>query len=88
MAIALIPTPVTSELMFELYSVPSLAYCVDAVMAFYQNHLPADNQSWTTDGIVLSFNHASTSVIPMLEGKSLMNLAKRSVMIGCVSDYV
>jgi actin-related protein 5 len=70
---------VTSELMFELYSVPSLVYCVDSVMSFYQNHLPTKGQPFSADGIVLSFNHSSTSVIPILHGQSLMNSAKRCV---------
>ena len=35
------PHSVTSELMFEQYSVPSLAFCVDSVMSFYHNNLPS-----------------------------------------------
>ncbi|KAJ7924371.1 chromatin remodeling complex subunit [Mycena leptocephala] len=61
----------TSELLFEQYSVPSVAYCVDSVMSFYQNHGPG------ADGLVLSFNTASTSVIPILSGKGIMSHAKR-----------
>ncbi|KAJ6573856.1 chromatin remodeling complex subunit [Mycena vulgaris] len=61
----------TSELLFEQYSVPSVAYCVDSVMSFYQNHGPG------ADGLVLSFNTASTSVIPILAGKGIMSHAKR-----------
>ncbi|KAJ7627690.1 hypothetical protein DFH06DRAFT_1339199 [Mycena polygramma] len=30
----------TSELLFEQYSVPSVAYCVDSIMSFYQNNGP------------------------------------------------
>ena len=67
----------TSELLFELYSVPSLTYCVDAVMSFYHNHLPSPPVPFTADGIVVSFNTASTSVIPILHGKGLMSHAKR-----------
>ncbi|KAJ7356615.1 actin-like protein Arp5p [Mycena albidolilacea] len=61
----------TSELLFEQYSVPSVAYCVDSVMSFYQNHGPG------ADGLVLSFNTASTSVIPILSGKGILSHAKR-----------
>ena len=68
---------VTSELMFELYSVPSLTYCVDSVMSFYHNNLPSPPVPFTSDGIVVSFNTASTSVIPILNGKGLMSHAKR-----------
>ncbi|KAI0048851.1 actin-like ATPase domain-containing protein [Auriscalpium vulgare] len=62
----------TSELLFELYSAPSLTYAVDAPMSFYQN-----NGARPADGLIVSFNTASTSVIPMLDGKGLMGQAKR-----------
>ncbi|KAJ7630374.1 chromatin remodeling complex subunit [Roridomyces roridus] len=61
----------TSELLFELYAAPSVAYCVDSVMSFYQNNSPS------ADGLVLSFNTASTSVIPILDGKGILSHAKR-----------
>ncbi|KAF8491281.1 hypothetical protein JB92DRAFT_3128430 [Gautieria morchelliformis] len=67
----------TSELMFELYSVPSLTYCVDSLMALYQNNLPAPSKSYSADGLVVSLNTASTSVIPVLGGRGIMNQAKR-----------
>ncbi|KAL6305640.1 actin-like protein Arp5p [Sparassis latifolia] len=65
----------TSELMFEQYSVPSLAYCVDSVMSFY--HSCSVPVPFRSDGIVVSFNTASTSVIPVLGGTSLMKHAQR-----------
>lgn len=71
--------PVTSELMFEQYTVPSLAYCVDSVMSFYHNNLPSPPVPFTSDGLVVSFNTASTSIIPILDGKGLMSHAKRYV---------
>ncbi|KAF8060887.1 chromatin remodeling complex subunit [Lyophyllum atratum] len=67
----------TSELMFEQYSVPSLAYCVDGVMSFYQNSLTSTQDPFTSDGLVISFNTAATSVIPVLNGKGIMSHAKR-----------
>ncbi|KAF8972586.1 chromatin remodeling complex subunit [Flammula alnicola] len=67
----------TSELMFELYSVPSLTYCVDGIMSFYQNNLPPPTQPFSANGLVISFNTASTSVIPILRGKGLLSHAKR-----------
>ncbi|RPD59335.1 actin-like ATPase domain-containing protein [Lentinus tigrinus ALCF2SS1-7] len=67
----------TSELMFEQYSVPSLAFCVDSVMSFYHNNLPSPPVPFNGDGLVVSFNTASTSVIPILDGKGLMSHAKR-----------
>lgn len=72
--------------MFELYSVPSLTYCVDGIMSFYQNNLPAPTDPFTANGLVISFNTASTSVIPILRGKGVLSLAKRygmnSVLLG------
>ncbi|CAK5279817.1 unnamed protein product [Mycena citricolor] len=62
---------ITSELLFEQYGVPSVAYCVDSIMSFYQNNGPS------ADGLVLSFNTASTSVIPILSGKGILSHAKR-----------
>lgn len=59
----------TSELLFELYGVPSVAYCVDALMAFHHNA--------GTDGLVVSFNTASTSVIPVLDSQPVLHAAKR-----------
>ncbi|KAI0641198.1 actin-like protein Arp5p [Trametes meyenii] len=67
----------TSELMFEQYSVPSLALCVDSVMSFYHNNLPSPPVPFRSDGLVVSFNTASTSVIPVLDGRGLMSHAKR-----------
>ncbi|TFK47935.1 actin-like protein Arp5p [Heliocybe sulcata] len=67
----------TSELMFELYSVPSLAYCVDSVMSYYHNNLPPPSSPFKSDGLVISFNTASTSVVPILCGQSIMSHAQR-----------
>ncbi|KAH7926202.1 actin-like ATPase domain-containing protein [Leucogyrophana mollusca] len=64
----------TSELMFEQYSVPSLTYCVDSLMSFYQNNR---SNPFTADGLVVSFNTASTSVVPVLGGKGVLSHAKR-----------
>src|ERR1700677_338351 len=67
--------------MFELYSVPSLTYAVDAVMSFYRNNRPpSPSTSFTSSGLVISFNTASTSVIPILDGKGIMSQAKRCVI--------
>jgi hypothetical protein len=72
---------VTSELMFEQYSVPSLTYCVDSVMSFYQNNKPPSSSPFGADGLVVSFNTASTSVIPILNGKGVLSHAKRFVYL-------
>lgn len=67
----------TSELIFELYSAPYLTYCVDSLMSFYQNNQPQPSESHTADGLVISLNTASTSVIPILHGKGIMSRSKR-----------
>lgn len=79
---------VTSELMFEQYSVPSLAYCVDSVMSFYHNNEPFNNSPFAKDGLVVSFNTASTSVVPILSGKGLMSHAKRYVWRECWDMFI
>ena len=67
--------------MFELYSVPSLTYAVDAAMSFYVNNRPTPPAtSLTASGLAISFNTASTSVIPILDGKGIMSQAKRWVV--------
>jgi len=77
---------VTSELIFELYSCTGLTYCIDAIMSFYENscEVPLWRQyntecSFRSDGLVLSFNTASTSVIPVLNGKGILSHAKRYI---------
>uniref|UniRef100_D8QKM7 Uncharacterized protein n=1 Tax=Schizophyllum commune (strain H4-8 / FGSC 9210) TaxID=578458 RepID=D8QKM7_SCHCM len=67
----------TSELLFEQYSVPSVAYCLDGVMSFYERNKPSSPGPFTADGLVISFNTASTSVIPILNGRGILSHAKR-----------
>ncbi|EJD55697.1 actin-like ATPase domain-containing protein [Auricularia subglabra TFB-10046 SS5] len=63
----------TSELLFELYNVPAACFPVDSLMSFHHNaHTPADR-----DGLVLSFNTYSTSIIPVLDGRGIFSQAKR-----------
>ncbi|KAH9913148.1 actin-like ATPase domain-containing protein [Epithele typhae] len=56
---------------------PLVAFCVDSVMSFYHNNIPSPPVPFHGDGLVVSFNTASTSVIPILHGKGLMSHAKR-----------
>ena len=63
--------------MFELYNVPSLTYCVDAVMSFYRNQPLTSRTPFVSDGLVVSFNTVSTSVIPVLGGKGILSHCKR-----------
>jgi actin-related protein 5 len=70
--------------MFELYTVPSLVYCVDSIMSFYHNNKPPNGQ-FMADGLVISFNTASTSIIPILNGKGILGNAKRYII--CASAF-
>ncbi|GJJ09400.1 hypothetical protein Clacol_003622 [Clathrus columnatus] len=67
----------TSELIFELYSAPHLTYCVDSLMSLYQNNQPQLSHPYTASGLVISLNTASTSVIPVIDGKGIMSRSKR-----------
>ncbi|KAG6805411.1 hypothetical protein H0H87_004398, partial [Tephrocybe sp. NHM501043] len=67
----------TSELLFELYSAPAVTYCNDGLMSFWNNFKPADTT--INSGLVVSFNTASTSIIPMIDGRGIMSHAKRFV---------
>lgn len=62
-------------MMFELYSVPGVTYAVDSLMSFAYNlaPVPADRR----DGLVLSFNTASTSVVPVLGGVPIYSKTRR-----------
>ncbi|KAI0762343.1 hypothetical protein C8Q74DRAFT_1289737 [Fomes fomentarius] len=46
-------------------------------MSFYHNNLPSPPVPFHGDGLVVSFNTASTSVVPILDGRGLMSHAKR-----------
>ena len=58
-----------TELMFECYSVPSLAYGVDALFSYRQNG--------GTDGLVVSSSHTATHIIPVVAAKAIWPEAVR-----------
>ena len=64
---------VMSELLFEGYSAPSVAYSIDSLMSLYANSPTPP----TTDALVISSSTASTHVIPVLHGKAVMTSAKK-----------
>ncbi|KAF8323004.1 actin-like protein Arp5p [Cantharellus anzutake] len=63
-----------SELLFECYSVPRVVYAVDALLSHAYN---CPEPSAPQEGLVISFNTSSTSVIPFLNGRGVFNQAKR-----------
>ncbi|KAB5594304.1 Chromatin remodeling complex subunit [Ceratobasidium theobromae] len=64
----------TSELLFEAYGTPSVAYCVDSLMSLHQTLGPSQPLA---DSLVVSFNTSSTSVIPISGGRALLGYARR-----------
>ncbi|XP_071802148.1 actin-related protein 5-like [Asterias amurensis] len=54
-----------SELLFECYHVPKLAFGVASLFSFYQN----SPDSGTSDGLVLSSGYQTTHILPMIQGK-------------------
>ncbi|GAA5980993.1 hypothetical protein JCM11641_001422 [Rhodosporidiobolus odoratus] len=62
-----------SELMFESYSAPSVAFSIDPLMALYS----VSPKPQTADALVISSSTASTTVIPVLGGKGVLCAAKK-----------
>ncbi|EPX70493.1 actin-like protein Arp5 [Schizosaccharomyces octosporus yFS286] len=60
-----------TELLFELYQVPSVAYGVDGLYSFYHN---AGKES---SGIAINLGYSSSHVLPVLDGQKLAHEAKR-----------
>ena len=58
-----------SEILFECYSAPSLAYGIDSLFSYKFNK--------GSSGLIVSSAHASTHVIPVLNGKPVMSSVSR-----------
>ena len=58
-----------TELIFECYGAPSLAYGIDSLFSFKYNQ--------GTTGLVISSSNSSTHVIPVLNSKALMSSVSR-----------
>lgn len=58
-----------NELLFENYQVPSVCYGLDSLFSAYQNGIH--------DGLVVSSGKNSTTLLPMLDGKGLIDFSKR-----------
>lgn len=56
-----------SELLFECYGVPSVAYGVDALFSAHHNcHLEGHE---LTDSLIVSSGHQTTHILPVVNGK-------------------
>ncbi|GAA5859405.1 hypothetical protein JCM1840_004599 [Sporobolomyces johnsonii] len=62
-----------TELLFESYGAPSVAYGIDSLFSFYNN---SPNPA-TADGLVISSSTANTHVIPVLNGRGILTSAKK-----------
>lgn len=72
---------VMNEILFECYSVPSVAYGIDSLFSFKYNQ--------GTDGLVVSSSHSSTHIIPVLNSKALLSNSSRLNWGGTqASDYM
>ncbi|GAA5878506.1 hypothetical protein JCM8547_008434 [Rhodosporidiobolus lusitaniae] len=62
-----------TELLFESYSAPSVTYGIDSLLSLYS----VSPSPSTADALVISSSTASTSVIPVLNGKSVHRATKK-----------
>lgn len=70
-----------TELLFECYSAPSVAYGIDSLFSFYQNN--------GRDGMVVSSGNNTTHVIPVVSSRGQIQSAKRLNLGGAsVPDYM
>jgi actin-related protein 5 len=58
-----------TEIIFECYSAPSLAYGIDSLFSYDYNN--------GKTGLVVSSSHSSTHLIPVLKSKALLTQATR-----------
>lgn len=58
-----------TELLFECYTAPSIAYGIDSLFSYKYNK--------GTSGLVISSSHSSTHVIPVLGSKAIMSSVSR-----------
>ena len=71
-----------NELMFECYSVPSVAYGVDALFSLYENNNITDNKAQgLPDALVISIGFHTIHIIPIVDGE-LVSEGVRRINIG------
>lgn len=57
-----------SELLFECYGVPRVAYGVDSLFSFYHNSV-RDGADLPSTGLVLSSGYHCSHVLPVINGR-------------------
>lgn len=70
-----------SELLFEYYHVPSVAYGIDALFSYHYNN--DDNSS---NGLIVSFGYQTTHVLPVLGGHLQPSFCRRLNYGGATID--
>lgn len=68
---------VSSELLFETYNIPHVAYGVDSICSYYENM-----DGYMDAGIVVESGHLSTYVIPIMDGRWVHEQTRRLPMGG------
>ncbi|XP_013421729.1 actin-related protein 5-like [Lingula anatina] len=71
-----------SELLFEGYHVPQVAYGVDSLFSFYKNHATPE----TANGIVVSCGYQSVHLLPVKNGRLDAGHCRRINTGGCHLD--
>jgi actin-related protein 5 len=61
-----------SELLFEVYQIPSVCYGVDALFSYYANQ-----GSLMKPGLIFSCGHYSLHIIPIWDGRAYIDRTKR-----------
>ena len=75
-----------SELLFECYHVPSVAYGVDALFSLSFNQLSPSSSFDGLDALVLSFGYEATHVLPILNGRLQVERCRRINVGGSTVD--
>ena len=75
-----------TEMLFELYSVPSLCYSIDMMLSLYHNdHAFRSNDIQHYNALVISSSYQTTHVLPIIKGKADIEKGRR-ISIG--SEHV
>lgn len=69
-----------SELLFECFSAPSVAYGVDALFSYQYNCMsPASDVGMAKNGLMISSSYQATHILPVVDGKMDSQHCKRLV---------
>ena len=76
-----------SELLFECYCVPRVAYGIDALFSYSYNAAAADDGCHgDDDALIVSCGYHSTHIIPVLRGRLCASACQRINVGGAVLD--